>query len=137
MTRRSWTVLVLAACLGLTQAGCADKDLVTTPSGLRYKDLRVGEGKAAQTGDTVEVTYTGWLTDGRQFDSNAGGKPMAVTIGKSPVIEGWTEGLVGMKAGGKRKLIVPPDLGYGSAGKGKDIPPNATLVFEVEVLRIR
>jgi peptidylprolyl isomerase len=129
--------MVLLACLGLAQPGCADKDLVKTPSGLRYKDLRVGEGKAAQNGDTVEVIYTGWLLDGKQFDSNVDGKPLVVTIGKSQMIPGWHEGLVGMKAGGKRKLIIPPDLAYGTAGSGKDIPPNATLVFEVELLKLR
>jgi FKBP-type peptidyl-prolyl cis-trans isomerase len=129
--------LVLVVTVGiLAQAGCGDKDLVTTRSGLRYKDLRVGEGKAAEAGDTVEVAYTGWLLDGKQFESNVGGAPLKFTIGKGEVIVGWDEGVVGMKVGGKRRLIIPSDLAYGPGGRPPAIPPGATLIFEVELLKI-
>lgn len=137
MIRRCGVAVLLAACLVLAQAGCADKSIVTLPDGLKYKDLHIGEGRAAQVGDTVEVFYTGWLTDGKQFDSNIGGAPLVVPLGQKKVIPGWEEGLLGMRAGGKRRLLVPPGLGYGARGSGKDIPPNATLIFEIEVSKVR
>jgi FKBP-type peptidyl-prolyl cis-trans isomerase FkpA len=104
---------------------------------LKIEDLVVGTGPAAKVGDTVTVNYTGWLTDGTQFDSSVGRQPFSFTIGQNRVIQGWEQGVPGMKVGGKRKLTIPPDLGYGAQGAGGGlIPPNATLVFEVELLKI-
>jgi FKBP-type peptidyl-prolyl cis-trans isomerase len=113
---------------------------VTTASGLKYTDVVVGKGDAAKSGDRVEVHYTGWVYEngkrGNQFDSSVGRKPFPVTIGVTRVIQGWTEGLQGMQAGGKRELIIPPNLGYGAGGFPGAIPPNATLDFEIEMLSI-
>jgi FKBP-type peptidyl-prolyl cis-trans isomerase FkpA len=108
---------------------------VTTASGLQYDDLRVGDGVAARFGADVVVHYTGWLTDGRKFDSSRDrNEPFGFALGKGNVIPGWEEGVAGMRVGGLRKLVVPPSLGYGEWGAGDVIPPNATLVFEVELL---
>jgi peptidylprolyl isomerase len=110
---------------------------VTTPSGLTYVDLAVGNGPAPTPGKPVKVHYTGWLENGTKFDSSVDrGQPFVFTIGAGEVIPGWDEGVMTMKAGGKRKLIIPPQLGYGAAGAGGVIPPNATLVFEVELLEV-
>ena len=110
----------------------------TTPSGLRYTDLVTGDGATATgPGQTVEVHYTGWLTDGTKFDSSVDrGEPFSFPLGVGYVIQGWDEGVTGMCIGGKRRLVVPPELGYGARGAGGVIPPNATLVFEVELLGI-
>ena len=108
------------------------------PDGLKYTDDQVGTGTEAQAGKTVSVHYTGWLTDGTKFDSSLDrGQPFEFTLGSGNVIRGWDEGVKGMKVGGKRKLTIPPDLGYGAAGAGGAIPPNATLVFEVELLGVQ
>ena len=108
-----------------------------TDSGLKYEDLEEGEGAAAEPGQRVSVHYTGWLTDGTQFDSSvARNEPFQFALGKGMVIRGWDEGVAGMKVGGRRKLTIPPQLGYGARGAGGVIPPNATLVFEVELLEI-
>lgn len=108
-----------------------------TDSGLKYEDLEEGMGAEAQAGQRVTVHYTGWLTDGTKFDSSLDrNQPFSFALGKGQVIRGWDEGVQGMKEGGKRKLTIPPQLGYGARGAGGVIPPNATLVFEVELLEI-
>ncbi len=108
-----------------------------TDSGLKYEDLLIGDGVQAEAGQTVSVHYTGWLTDGTKFDSSVDrNQPFEFPLGKQRVIRGWDEGVAGMKVGGRRKLTIPAHLGYGAAGAGGVIPPNATLVFEVELLGI-
>jgi FKBP-type peptidyl-prolyl cis-trans isomerase FkpA len=110
---------------------------ITTPTGLVIEDISVGEGAAAAAGQHVTVHYTGWLTDGTKFDSSKDrGDPFDFPLGRHHVIAGWDEGVQGMQVGGVRKLTIPPDLGYGARGAGGVIPPNATLVFEVELLAI-
>src|SRR3954463_15390296 len=104
---------------------------------LKIEDLQLGTGAEAVTGKNVEVQYTGWLTDGKKFDSSVGRGPFAFPLGGGRVIKGWDQGVVGMKVGGKRKLTVPPDLAYGAKGFPGAIPPNATLVFEVELLAVK
>jgi FKBP-type peptidyl-prolyl cis-trans isomerase FkpA len=128
----------------LTGVRADDKDkdkkeskVVTTDSGLKYEDLKEGTGDAAKKDDTVEVHYTGWLKDGTKFDSSKDrDEPFKFKLGAGKVIKGWDEGVVGIKVGGKRKLIIPPELGYGKRGAGNVIPPNAELTFEVELLKI-
>jgi FKBP-type peptidyl-prolyl cis-trans isomerase FkpA len=114
-----------------------DMSIVTTDSGLKYEDVTVGEGAEAVAGKSVSVHYTGWLTDGQKFDSSKDrNDPFAFVLGGGMVIKGWDEGVQGMKVGGIRKLTIPPQLGYGVRGAGGVIPPNATLVFEVELLGV-
>jgi peptidylprolyl isomerase/FKBP-type peptidyl-prolyl cis-trans isomerase FkpA len=104
---------------------------------LIMEDLVVGTGTAAASGQKVTVHYTGWLTNGTKFDSSKDrGDPFVFPLGKGQVIKGWDQGVQGMKIGGKRKLTIPPEMGYGSRGAGGVIPPNATLVFEVELLGV-
>ena len=113
------------------------KPIITTPSGLKYEDLVAGSGPAAKTGDHLVVNYEGRLIDGTKFDSSYDRhQPFDVVLGVTQVIQGWTEGLANMKAGGARKLIIPPQLGYGLNGYPDVIPPNATLIFKVEVVAI-
>jgi peptidylprolyl isomerase len=107
-----------------------------TPSGLRITDLEVGTGAEAIAGQSVTVNYRGSLTNGKEFDSSYGRGPFSFRLGGGQVIQGWDEGVAGMKVGGKRKLVIPPDLGYGSRGAGGVIPPDATLIFEVELLKV-
>ncbi len=111
----------------------------STPSGLQYEDTVVGSGAAAARGQQVSVHYTGWLYEngqtGKKFDSSKDrGQPFAFPLGAGHVIKGWDEGVQGMQVGGTRRLVIPPDLGYGARGAGGAIPPNATLLFEVELL---
>jgi len=110
---------------------------VTTASGLQYEDITEGSGEQATAGQMVSVHYTGWLTDGQKFDSSKDrNQPFEFTLGAGMVIKGWDEGVQGMKVGGVRRLTIPPQLGYGARGAGGVIPPNATLVFEVELLGV-
>ncbi|MFZ0952676.1 MAG: FKBP-type peptidyl-prolyl cis-trans isomerase [Candidatus Sulfotelmatobacter sp.] len=112
-------------------------DGVKTDSGLVYWDIRVGNGAEAKEGSHVRVHYTGWLTTGKKFDSSVdAGKPFDFTIGNGEVIKGWEEGVAGMKVGGKRQLRIPPALGYGAAGYPGAIPPNATLIFDIQLLNV-
>jgi len=121
-----------------TPATPAASNVVTTSSGLKYEVLRGGNGPVAKAGQTVSVHYTGWLTDGTKFDSSVDrGQPFSFALGAGQVIKGWDEGVAGMKVGEKRKLTIPSDLGYGQRGAGNVIPPNATLVFDVELLGIQ
>ena len=109
----------------------------TTSSGLQYWDIAVGTGATAVAGKAVKVHYTGWLTDGKKFDSSVDrGQPFQFSLGAGQVIKGWDEGVAGMKVGGKRQLRIPPELGYGPRGAGGVIPPNATLIFDVELLDV-
>lgn len=112
--------------------------LTTTPSGLKYRDDQVGNGAEARKGDHAVVHYTGTLEDGKKFDSSRDrGDPFEFVLGVGTVIRGWDEGVQGMKVGGKRTLVIPSDLGYGTRGAGGVIPPNATLIFDVELVDVR
>ena len=112
--------------------------MVTTKSGLNYEELQVGNGDEAKPGDTVEVHYTGWLKNGTKFDSSKDrNQPYDVVVGVTSVIKGWHQGLWGMKAGGKRKLIIPAELAYGAGGRPPVIPANAEPTFEVEVMEVK
>lgn len=155
---RSLVLMTTIACL-LTACskGCGNKDQASTTTGttdsaagtssasaptaaapeVKKEDLTVGTGTEAAAGKKVTVHYTGWLTDGKKFDSSLDRKqPFTFALGAGQVIRGWDMGVVGMKIGGKRKLTIPSELGYGPSGAGAVIPPNATLVFEVELLKV-
>ncbi len=114
-------------------------DLNATPSaGLKVEDLLVGTGKEVKSGDTVTMNYTGTLQNGTKFDSSYdSGTPFTTQIGVGQVIKGWDQGIPGMKVGGKRRLTIPSELGYGATGAGDKIPPNSTLIFEVELLDVK
>ncbi len=132
------TVAQAASASGAAALGgemVAPKEITTT-SGLRITDLVEGEGTEARAGQNVVVNYRGTLENGREFDSSYGRGPFRFPLGGGRVIQGWDEGVAGMKVGGKRKLVIPPDLGYGQRGAGGTIPPNATLIFEVELLEV-
>ena len=109
---------------------------ITTATGLKVQDLVVGTGAEAVIGKEVSVHYTGWLTDGTQFESSHGKAPIRFPLGTPGIVQGWNEGIAGMKVGGKRKLTIPPSLGYGAGGRPPVIPPNATMVFEVELVGV-
>jgi FKBP-type peptidyl-prolyl cis-trans isomerase FkpA len=140
-------LLVVALIIGLNwdkmfvkkiPVGDAGTELITTESGLQYEDLIIGKGDAAKPGDFVSVDYTGWLIDGTKFDSSLDrNQPFEFQLGSGTVIDGWEEGLTGMRVGGKRKLTIPAELGYGDQGAGGVIPPGATLIFEVDLLEIK
>ncbi len=138
-------VLAVAGALSASAASIPQEDKaaqpgkeVVTRSGLKYVDLKVGEGEEARLTQVVEVHYTGWLTDGTKFESSRdANEPLTFRIGAGDVLKGWDEGVVGMKVGGKRRLVLPPELGYGKLGAGGVVPPNATLVFEFELLGVR
>jgi FKBP-type peptidyl-prolyl cis-trans isomerase len=142
--------LLLACALPLLAAACSDditsvedtefapalgvdlSAMTRTGSGVYYRDLTVGTGALAQPGQNISVYYQGWLADGTRFDGRTSGDPLRFPFGTGWAIQGWDEGIVGMRVGGKRQLVIPPSLGYGSRGQGP-IPPNAVLVFEVEL----
>jgi FKBP-type peptidyl-prolyl cis-trans isomerase len=120
-----------------TMTAADDTNLVTTKSGLQYKEIKVGTGATPTQGQTVTVHYTGTLEDGSKFDSSRDrNSPFSFKLGVGQVIKGWDEGLSTMKVGGRRQLIIPPELGYGARGAGGVIPPNAVLIFDVELLKI-
>ncbi len=131
--------LVATACAQQTPAGSSSGgNEVTTPSGLKYTDAVVGSGAQPQAGQTAVVHYTGWLLDGKKFDSSKDrGQPFSFPVGRGRVIKGWDEGVATMRVGGTRRLTIPPELGYGAQGAGGAIPPNATLTFEVELLDVK
>jgi peptidylprolyl isomerase len=121
-----------------TPAEVAEADYTSTDSGLKYTDLNEGTGQSPEVGNQVIVHYIGWLEDGTMFDSSLNrGQPFVFPLGRGQVIPGWDEGVASMKVGGRRQLVIPPDLGYGAQGSGDVIPPNATLIFEVELLGIQ
>ena len=131
-------IVVLTLSVGVGGSMAENTQEVTTPSGLKYVDQVVGTGEVAVAGKMANVHYTGWLENGKKFDSSVDrGQPFSFPLGAGRVIKGWDEGVQGMKVGGKRKLTIPSDLGYGSRGAGGVIPPNATLIFDVELLGIR
>jgi peptidylprolyl isomerase len=158
MTRRFVLAVTVFAALGTT-SGCGSSDKpnaptttaapstaapmkvtgppTTTPSGLQYWDIVVGSGPTATPGINVKVHYSGFLTNGQKFDSSRDrGEPFVFSLGSGQVIKGWDEGVAGMNVGGQRQLRIPPQLGYGAAGAPGAIPPNATLIFDVELLEV-
>src|SRR5271166_2122904 len=145
MTRFACAVLALAAVAAVTPLGrsdAANNQVIEMPDGLKYTDTKTGDGATATSGNKVSVHYTGWLSKdgakGKKFDSSVDrGQPFQFTLGAHQVIAGWDEGVAGMKVGGARTLTIPPELGYGARGAGGAIPPNATLIFDVELLQVQ
>jgi len=135
----TFVVLLVGTSFMMTSANGA---VVKTKTGLRYEDQKVGTGAVAVKGKSVQVHYTGWLDDkgkpGKKFDSSVDrGKPFEFALGAGRVIKGWDEGVAGMKVGGKRRLLIPANLGYGARGAGAAIPPNSKLIFDVELLGVK
>lgn len=131
-------IILVAVVYVLTRKGQqAQGPEIVTASGLKYIDIVTGDGPTPQVGQTLKVHYTGTLENGTEFDSSIGKQPIEFKIGRDPMIKGWDEGLMSMKKGGKRKLIIPPSLGYGVRGKPPEIPPNAILHFDIELLDIK
>jgi len=133
---------LLAVVIPFARSNAATNQVIEMPNGLKYTDDTTGNGAAATAGKKVSVHYTGWLYNngvkGAKFDSSVDrGQPFQFTLGAHQVIAGWDEGVAGMKVGGKRTLIIPPELGYGARGAGGVIPPNATLMFDVELLGVQ
>jgi peptidylprolyl isomerase len=133
---------VITAVAPFASTDAATNQVIEMPNGLKYTDTKMGDGTAAAAGKKVSVHYTGWLSDngakGKKFDSSVDrGQPFQFTLGAHQVIAGWDEGVAGMKIGGKRTLVIPPELGYGARGAGGVIPPNATLIFDVELLGVQ
>ena len=133
---------IIAACTPAGRAVAADTQVIEMPNGLKYTDVKVGDGATAKAGNKVSVNYTGWLYEngakGKKFDSSLDrGQPFEFPIGRRQVIAGWEEGVASMKVGGQRTLIIPPELGYGARGAGGAIPPNATLIFDVDLLQVQ
>jgi FKBP-type peptidyl-prolyl cis-trans isomerase len=133
---------IAAAVPPIERADAATNQVIEMPNGLKYTDTKTGDGATATSGNKVSVHYTGWLYNngakGTKFDSSVDrGQPFQFTLGAHQVIAGWDEGVAGMKVGGKRTLIIPPELGYGARGAGWVIPPNATLMFDVELLGVQ
>ncbi len=116
--------------------GCEEGEVVTLDSGLEYEELACGDGDEVARGDVITVHYTGTLEDGTEFDSSRGGDPATFPLESGSLIEGWVEGIPGMRVGGRRELTIPSELGYGEAGFPPEIPPDATLIFDVEVVAI-
>jgi FKBP-type peptidyl-prolyl cis-trans isomerase len=144
LIRFACAVLALAilAAMPLERSDVATSQVIEMPNGLKYTDTKAGDGTTAASGNKVSVHYTGWLYNngakGAKFDSSVDrGQPFQFTLGAHQVIAGWDEGVTGMKVGGKRTLIIPPELGYGARGAGGVIPPNATLMFDVELLGVQ
>jgi peptidylprolyl isomerase len=137
-----FTILLALATVPLASQHARAAGEITTPSGLRIIDLKPGTGSMPQAGQTVTVNYTGWLLvdgkKGKKFDSSLDrSQPFSFTLGQGQVIKGWDEGVATMHVGGKRTLIIPPDLGYGATGAGDVIPPGATLIFDVDLLSLK
>ena len=135
-------LIIVAAVTPIGRPAAATNQVIEMPDGLKYTDTKTGDGATAASGNKVSVHYTGWLFNngakGTKFDSSVDrGQPFQFTLGAHQVIRGWDEGVAGMKVGGKRTLIIPPELGYGARGAGGVIPPNATLMFDVELLGVQ
>src|SRR5215467_9577099 len=143
--RSAYAAAALVVIAALTPSGRSDaaaNQVVEMPNGLKYTDEKIGDGPEATAGKKVSVHYTGWLSDngakGKKFDSSVDrGQPFQFTLGARQVIAGWDEGVAGMKVGGKRTLTIPPELGYGARGAPGAIPPNSTLIFDVELLQVQ
>jgi FKBP-type peptidyl-prolyl cis-trans isomerase len=135
-----WAVLAMTSGQAQNDNSSPTKvegEAIKTASGLQYWEIKAGTGETAAKGQMVRVHYTGWLTDGKKFDSSVDrGEPFVFPLGAGRVIKGWDEGVAGMKIGGKRQLRIPPELGYGPRGAGGVVPPNATLIFDVELLGV-
>jgi FKBP-type peptidyl-prolyl cis-trans isomerase len=142
LARAALALAIIAAGSPLDRPAAAANEVTEMPDGLKYTDTKIGDGAEATSGKKVSVHYTGWLSNngakGAKFDSSVDrGKPFEFTLGAHQVIAGWDEGVAGMKVGGERTLIIPPELGYGARGAGGVIPPNAALIFDVQLLGVQ